>query len=190
MMRTTSPTPEIVREVTDRVLADPAYEDSVREIVLSKDLFETIGLYLKKIVEFIDRLAGGLANLSVDQPLLFWLIMAALIGVLALILWHIAYSLSLLFRASGSSSTQSPEETARVLRFNELWSQAHRLGDSGEYAEAIRHLLLALLARAHDRRVVLPAGWTNREIVAYLSGLSQVEAARELADMLGTPFHE
>lgn len=27
-------------------------------------------------------------------------------------------------------------------------------------------------------------------LAAYLSGLSQVEAARELADMLGMPFHE
>jgi len=27
-------------------------------------------------------------------------------------------------------------------------------------------------------------------LAAYLSGLSQVEAARELADMLGVPFHE
>ncbi len=27
-------------------------------------------------------------------------------------------------------------------------------------------------------------------LAAYLSGLSQVEAARQLADMLGVPFHE
>lgn len=27
-------------------------------------------------------------------------------------------------------------------------------------------------------------------LAAYLAGLSQVEAARELADMLGVPFHE
>ncbi len=161
--------PAIVREVMESVLADPAYEDGVREVVLSDGLVAMIRPYLQKILDFIGRILGGLAQLRIDQPVLFWLIMAALLAVLALIFWHITRSLSLLVRGGSLRSAERPEDTVRVQRFKELWSEAHRQAEAGEYTEAIRHLLLALLARAHDSRVLLAKGWTNQEIVVHLS---------------------
>ncbi len=171
--------PTEVREVTDSILADPAYEDGVREIVISGDVMQKLGDYLKKMLDFIRRVADGLARLSVDQPVVFWLIMIGLAAVLGLILWHVAYSFGLLLRASPASPAGRAEERARVFRFKELWSEARLLAERGDYSDAIRHLLLALLARAHDSRVRLPAGWTNGEIVAYVSrqrGLRRVAA--------------
>ncbi len=165
--------------MTDRLIADPAYEDGVSEIVVSGDLARKLEDYVKKVLEFIRRVADGLARLSVDQPVVFWLIMIGLVAVLGLILWHMAYSLGLLFRASPASPAGRTEERARVFRFKALWSEARRLAERGDYSGAIRHLLLALLARAHDSRVRLHAGWTNREIVAYVSrqrGLRRVVA--------------
>lgn len=160
---------EVVREATDRVLSDPAYRDGIREIVVSEDLASQLRRWIEKALDFVRSIADGLANLSVDQPILFWLIMLALIGALVVILWHLGYSLSLLVRGSPAGSPARAEERARAQRFAELWSEARRLADRGEYSGAIRHLLLALLARAHDSRIRLPAGWTNREIVAYVS---------------------
>ncbi len=177
-----SHSPTVVREVTERILADPAYEDGVREIVVSEDFARQLGDYLKKILDFLRRVAGGLARLSVDQPVVFWLIMVALVAVLGLILWHLAYSLGLLFRASPASPAGRAEQRARVLRFKELWSEARLLAERGDYSGAIRHLFLALLARAHDSRVRLPAGWTNGEIVAYVS---RQRGLRRVADPLG-----
>ena len=75
-----SHSPTGVREVTDRILADPAYEDGVREIVVSGDLARTIGDYLKRILDFVRRVADGLSRLSVDHPVVFWLIMIALVA--------------------------------------------------------------------------------------------------------------
>lgn len=174
--------PSGVREVTDRILSGPAYEEGVREIVVSGDLARALGDYLKKALDFIRDVADGLARLSVDQPVVFWLIMIGLVAVLALILWHMAYSLRLLFRTDPAIPAASVDEEARARRFRELWSEARLLAERGDYTSAIRHLLLALLARAHDSRLRLPAGWTNQEIVAHVS---RERWLRRVADPLG-----
>lgn len=175
--------PTTVREVTDRILADPAYEDGVRELVVSESAVRTLHDYLDRVGAWMRRLLDGLARLRMNQPVVFWLVMTVLFSVVGLILWQLARSLGLLLRtgASGATLARSPRE-ARARRFRELWSEAQLSAERGDYTGAIRHLLLALLARAHDHRVPLSSGWTNREIVAFVArhrGLRRVSEPLE-----------
>ena len=60
-------------------------------------------------------------------------------------------------------------EEEKVQRYRDLREQANRLASRGEWREAARALLLALLALIEERKVLqLARGWTNREILARL----------------------
>ena len=162
-------TPDEVRVVTNQVLSDPAYEQGARQAVVPEGLGEFIHRVLDTISDWFESITQGLRDLSLEQPVLFWCIMAVLVLVLGLLLWHIVYALSVLFRVGDGTSTADENVRQRVLRFDRLWEEAHRLSKDGDHAEGIRHLLLALLARADDQRLALAPGWTNGEVVRHLT---------------------
>ena len=161
--------PEEVRRVADAVLSGAAYERAAPDVALPSSFEAYVGRLIAKAWAWFGDLSGALNDLRFTHPVLFWCIMAALVVVLALLLWHIVYTLRLFLHGSPKATSQATKEKAKFVRFDELWQEAHRLSARGEHTEAIRHLLLALLARAHDERWILPAGWTNHEIAAHLS---------------------
>lgn len=163
-----SHTPAEIRDTTDEVLCGAAYDTGVQERFLPAWLSELLTSVMQTAIAWLQSAASYLDNLQTVSPVLFWLIMAALVGVLALLIWHIVYTLQRILRPSPRDAL--PQATkARVVRFDNLWSQAEWLSDEGKHTEAIRHLLLALLARVQDEKLVVPIGWTNREVARHLS---------------------
>jgi hypothetical protein len=161
-------TSDEVRRVIDAVLADPAYHKELESVEVNEGLFRALLKLLRKTLEWLRELGEGLADLRLSQPALFWIIMLAMFAVLALLLWHIAYSVSLAFRGTPKLAPEAAPEGGATLYFRRLWQRAEELAAAGDYTEAIRHLLLALLARIEAGKVALLPGWTNREIVARL----------------------
>jgi hypothetical protein len=168
------PSADDVERATKEVLADPAYADAVMNVHVTGGLLRSAFAALRKVFEWIRSLLEDFTQLNETRPVLFWSIMACLIGVLCLLVWHISYTLSLAFRRPPEAR---PEVSAaeRMARFGELWAQAKQLAARGEHAEAIRCLLFALLARAEERRLPVLAGWTNREIVRRLRSKAALE---------------
>jgi len=163
-----SHTPAEIRDTTDEVLSEAAYATGVQEGFLPAWLRELLTSVMQTAIAWLQSATSYLDSLQTVSPVLFWLIMVALVGVLALLIWHIVYTLRHLLR--GPSSDPRPQATrARTVRFNELWREAERLSNEDKHTEAVRHLLLALLARVHDEKLVVPIGWTNREVARYLS---------------------
>ena len=175
---------ENVREIADQVLSDPAYTGSDRQLVLSEGLEGQLRNAFNKLKVWWDSVTQSLQDLSVSQPFLFWCLMGVLVLVLALLLWHIGYSFSLLFRGHRRGDAGRRQTTSQqTLRFESLWDDAHRLAQAGNYTEGIRHLLLALLARSDDQRLTLPPGWTNLEIAR---SLSAQDVGKPLTDFVTT----
>ena len=163
-----SHTPDEVRAATEEVLRDAAYDTATQEGSFPAWIRDLVVGALRICLEWFQSTGSFLNNLRFENPVLFWLIMAALVAVLALLTWHIVYTLRRFLRSPTGDSVQTTP-AAQSVRFDQLWREAERLSDDGKHTDGIRHLLLALLARVHDEKLPVPVGWTNREIASHLS---------------------
>lgn len=116
-------------------------------------------------------LNSGLEALRVESPVLFWLVVAGLLLVLVLLLWHIVWTFRRVFRGVERADV-APQETgseARIRAHRELLQQARAEAAAGQHRDAVRSLNLALLALCEERAELRFAkSWTVREVLAYL----------------------
>jgi hypothetical protein len=170
-----APADDEIRRAADEVFSDGKYGDAGAAAAVGEGLMQGIIQLARRLWDWFWDLIRSASGLRESNPFLYWLLIAGLVAVLVLLLWHIGHSTRQAFRRSA----RAPEEAAgevRAARFRQLWKQAETLAAAGQYSEAIRQLLFALLARAAETRVTVPAGWTNREIA---QRLQQVAALRE-----------
>lgn len=173
--------PDAVRRAVDEVFADPALREGLGASD-SGDATTAIAAWLARQYEAFQ---DWLAALWATSPALFMAIMGVLLVVLAGLLTHIGWTLSLAFRrvpgegdADGDADRQAEE--ARVRHYRTLRADAHALADAGDFREAARTLLLALLALVEEQHALtVVRGWTNREI------LRRIPVAPAVEDELG-----
>ncbi len=170
-----SPAPQEVQEAVVDVFADPALQKALTPRGTSQ---EALANLVKWLWEQYMGLLDGLNDLRLHSPGAYWLTIAALIAVLVLLVWHIVWTFSAAFRGRGPAVDREVEqEVERVLRYGEERRRAAELAAVGEYAEAARTLLLALLALLDERHILRFArGWTNREILRRLERRAEIGA--------------
>lgn len=159
------PSPEQIRAALDRVFEDP----ELRGAIAGPHGVDAGG-YVQQFFEWLRGWTEWIDGLRVTSPWLYGLVLLALIGVLGLLVWHIAYTVrgALGHRAEGQPVSAAVGD--RVRDHRQLRAEARRLAAAGELREAVRTLLFALLALLEERRVVHVArGWTTREILARLA---------------------
>jgi hypothetical protein len=161
--------PRAVDEAVEEVFSDPAFR---RGLAATSGGFPDLVAWLwREAIGLYVRLIRALQDLELRSPLLFWAIVAFLVLLLFLILFHIGWMLSLAFRghAAGEVGGAPAGAAVRALRFRELRAEAGRLAQAGRLREAARRLLLAVLELLEEKRVLrLARGWTNREILERL----------------------
>jgi hypothetical protein len=118
------------------------------------------------IVRLLRDLFEWLGGLSETAPVLFWVMVVSLVGVLVLLLAHITWTVrrALDLRAAGGDAAAA-EQRALLSRTYE--QEARSRADRGERTEAVRFLFLALIYRFDEQgRVPLRQALTNREYLA------------------------
>ena len=158
------PTPEHVERVLDEVLSHPEYAKSLRTFEVDGSL---AGL-VERVIGWFKALGDAALTLRLQSPGIFWFIFSFLVVILILLLWHMVNSVRVTLRRTALPAERAEEGEEPVFHFRALWNRAEQLAGEGSYSEAIRHLLLALVAHMEEREVPLLAGWTNREIVEHL----------------------
>jgi len=160
--------PGAVQRALETVFEQPAFR---RELERSGEAaVSPRQILMQYVVDFLRRCLGKLEELHESAPFLYWLVFAALVALLVLLVAHIAWTFRSAFRVDVPGSGAPEAEEERVQRYRELREQANRLATEGAWREAARALLLALLALIEERKVLhLARGWTNREILQRLA---------------------
>jgi hypothetical protein len=170
-----SPTPREVRDAVAAVFEDPALQDALRPRGSPP---QTLSDLLRWLWDQYTRLLDWLEALRISSPGLYWLTITLLLVILVLLVWHVCWTFSAVMRGRRPAASDTAEDrTGRVRRYADERRRAHELAGRGEYAQAARALLVALLALLDERRILrLARGWTNREILQRLARQERIRA--------------
>jgi len=150
--------PDEVRAALADILARPEYNDPFSRFA------DHVEAMVAAAVRLVRELFRGLQGLLYTAPLLYWLIVAACLVVLFLLLAHIAWTL----HHAVAMDRRGPERDAAGLPAPDtpasLRAQAEQAASEGAYLDAIRLLLrsMALELRSRGRTAVFRS-LTNRE---------------------------
>lgn len=173
--RAASPSDAEIQRTLGEVLARPEYAHRKTDEQAWLDLFE-------RVEKWLDGLQLWMFDLSVQAPLLYWILLLGLLGVALALLAHIVISVRAALRAPEPEAARAASASRR-----DLAAEAEALAARGSYLEASRRMHLACLEILLDRGLVdLRRGETNRKLrreleKAPLSGLQR----RTLGDLLG-----
>lgn len=167
------PGPERLRAEIHDILAQPAYQQP--DIPWLVRIWQRV---LDWVAGLFDWWAPGVEGIRAAWPALFWGIVILLCAALALLLYHIIWTLSYMFR-----SRERPKKAkgpGRVADPGDLRELAARLAREGRHGEAIG-LLYEALIRFLDRMGVLhfDPSRTNWEYVDAARSVSGLAAAME-----------
>ncbi len=161
---------DAVDRAVDEVFADPALRDGLT--AGGGGLSDVLFAVLTRAQELLRRVIESLQWLHATSPFIFWTIFVLLFLVLIALLIHIGWTVSLAFLRTTASGPEPSEKEgeARRRRSLEILDEARGLAAAGLRREALRALLLAILALAEERRILrIARGWTHREIASRLS---------------------
>jgi hypothetical protein len=163
------PSNEEIEETLKRVFADQAFDWSPSMEPNAQDNW--LPFLIKKFFELINHLVGYLDSIKAQSPTLFWILFSLLALIALLLLVHIGKTLAMGFRFAFTKDEETSSEGAeqRKLRSGELRAKARELAIQGAGGEAVRFLLLSMLAFLEEKHILQVArGWTNREIFKHL----------------------
>ena len=169
------PTAPMLRSMLATILAKPEYAPA------EATWMQKVEEFLRRIANWIIRhLEGGetFGRLLDTSPILYWTIVASLLVVLAVILYHLYRGLLQVFGPRRAKSCKSgdlpPAVTTSPRTLRDMAEAAARKGD---FEQAMRYLYMALL-RHFDRTGVLPyqRARTNWEYVDALRGKTDLIA--------------
>lgn len=154
-------TPDEVRTALDEILARPGYNSPLAKLA------ERLEQAAARLLRALRNMLRGIDDLFVAAPVVYWLIVAALVGVLVLLLAHIGWTVKravTMGRAptDGDAAAPAERETPASVR-----RQAETLAAAGRFLDAMRLLFRALALRIgqRDTGIVFPS-LTNREFAA------------------------
>ena len=171
--------PEI-RKKLEEIFRDPAYGGAPWSVAPPSSAVSFLKTAARKLTEWLNSISGFFDNLHWESPVLFWLLLGALVLVLVLLLSHMGWTVVRTLKESARRTKDedaSPPEGKREVR--RLLKESAALAARARYSEALRNLFLALLrALSETRYAAAPAGWTNHEII------NALEAPPEIRDRL------
>ncbi|MEM7235092.1 MAG: DUF4129 domain-containing protein [Planctomycetota bacterium] len=176
--------PENVRQIVESVFRDPELAEGLQSG--SGDTSQLVAWLFQKAIELFADLVQFLQVLRLESPVLFYALLGVLVVLLVAILAHIGYTLSKVFGQAPEKAVDDDESpAARVRRFQDLRSLALTRAGEGDYREASRLLLIALIALVEERKVLKVAqGWTNQEIAARLESRAGLDELRDFASSI------
>jgi len=133
---------------------------------------------LERISQWISQYFRWLGELGSRSPLLFWILLVACLGMLIMLLAHLAWTIrkSLTTGASLSGARAGPDRHERLS--STYWEEALRKSGQGEFTEAIRCLFLSLVYRFDESgRVNFLRACTNREYLSLFADRPEVQSA-------------
>ena len=168
---------------------DPPPADRVKKTVREvfdrpefRDRADDSGNWLtRQLAAFI----AWLASLRATAPVLFWVLLvgclAALVGIVALVVWQARSAFAGRDAARAKAHREERERLSAAYR-----DEADRRAAAGDYTEAVRFLFLSLVYRFDERgRVSFHKAYTNREYLDLLGDRVPVrDALRVLVDAL------
>jgi hypothetical protein len=148
----------------------PPTDDAVRQKtkeVLSRPEFGSGDKTQQWLLERITELLEWMGSLRQSHPVLRWLIIAACVLILGLLIAHVTWLVSRTFALGRRLREGGPEQAQRARLSASYHDEALRKAAAGEFTEAIRFLFLSLVYRFDESgRVSFQKAYTNRE---YLS---------------------
>ena len=171
------PSREQVRDQLDEILAQPRYRQE-EDIKVDPAWARPLETILRILARLLSRFTTASNALFANSPVVFWVIVGvlviALLGIVAHIVWVVTHSLR--------SGNRGPAETTTVLPRQspaQLAEMAAEAAAAGDFNRAV--VLLYLAAVTHlDRQglIVYNRSDTNSQILRRLSGV------RELAELM------
>lgn len=129
-----------------------------------------------RLWEYIERFFAWLGGLYDNDPLLFWLILLGCLTLLALLLWHIVWTMRRVFVMPTLTVDSSRRE--RELRSAAYAREADAQAETGDYTEAIRCLFLALVYRFDESgKVRFDQAYTNHEYLDLVADRDDIRQA-------------
>ena len=146
---------------------DDQVHSKIGEILSRSDFAPRTDDWLRHVLDLLDRFFKWLGTLYDNSPPLFWTLLIGCLLVLALLIWHIVWTVRKAFFGSRGSALDSAAADERRRLSSECRAEATRQAGLGQFTEAIRFLFLALVYRFDESgRVSFQRARTNRE---YLS---------------------
>lgn len=163
--------------------------DAVRETraeVFNRPEFKSGAVKDNWLLRILRDFFGWLNSLYDTARWLFWLLLISCLVLLALIVFHIVYSVRKAFGSNRTRDDKSGGHAARILLSTGYRQEADRRAAAGDYTEAVRFLFLSLVCRFDEQgRVSLHKAYTNREYLRLLGDQTPARAAlRVLVDTL------
>ncbi len=174
-----SPLDQEIGRALKKVFSDPDFPWSRSDFQPHQESF-FLSL-LQQLWSLFKRLESWLDGLRLHSPTLFWILFALLVLILILLLIHIGRTLAMGMRFALARPTEEREELRqRKMRSNELRARARAFAKQGQGAEAIRYLLLSLLAFLEEKHILQGSrAWTNRELFQRLEAKLPIKGAWE-----------
>jgi hypothetical protein len=151
--------------------ADDDIRKQLAEILARREFGAKTDDFWRRLWRTIDEFFRSLSGYHDTAPVVYWLLIAVCLGLLALLVIHIVWSVRrVLFVSAGGSEAESSRETRGRLSAG-YREEAQRRAAAGEYTEAIRFLFLSLVYRFDESgRVLFPRAYTNREYLSLFEG--------------------
>lgn len=148
------------------------------------DLIKQIFGWIAGIFNFLNGLMEGL------PAFIRWFIIAALVVILILLIAHIVYTITLMFKKGGPVSGFELSEEILKPKPEELELEANRLSGQKDFISAIRHLFLACLLRLeeHDKKT-FSRGLTNHQHLKRFNGTPIYDSFRRFVDVIDNKWY-
>jgi hypothetical protein len=161
--------------------ADDEIQKHLEEILARPEFGAKADDFWHRLWQKIDEFLRSLSGLQDTTPVVYWLLIAICLGLLALLVIHIIWSVrrALFVGPGGLESETSAEKRGRLsIGYRD---EAYRRGAAGEYTEAIRFLFLSLVYRFDESgRVLFPRAYTNREYLSLFEGRVPIRSQLQL----------
>jgi hypothetical protein len=157
------PSDEVIRHQLDDILTRPEFK--------SREDFWL------RVLRAIGSFVLWLAELHVRNPALYWVLIAACVVVLVLLVVHLIRTLRRVFGfGSRLAPAEHPEEKRRRLS-RAYWEEARSWAAQGEFTEAIRFLFLSLVYRYDESgKVSFRTAYTNREYLGLFADRLSIQS--------------
>lgn len=132
--------------------SDSAVLDLARKILDRPEYADLHRNDPRRLVSLLRWLFGWLGKLEilhVSAPGLYWLVMAAIFAVFALLVAHIAWTISVAMRVRNPPETLAPPSESR-----DPAAEAEQLAATARYLEAAHHLMIASFRTLAETSVI------------------------------------
>lgn len=155
-------------------------DDAIRrqlEKILSRPEFSPArdNKWLRVILDWLVDFMRWLSELSGTAPLLYWVLVAACVAALVLLLGHIAWTVRRVFYVDTSAAAKKKASKEQRERLSLAFlAEARVRAAAGDFTEAIRFLFLSRVERLDSTGAVLVEAGGKPVVTVYAHGLGEI----------------